>query len=115
MYVHYNLRLKNWTRTKKTVYDPIDSDALDLTEDLVVDDEPDEIDIDELEDIAADLTIPTFENQTQGYHDISQAREDEDDRVTGDWNEFDMHFENEFSDHVPNDAYHQHFNLNHLP
>ncbi|XP_026432355.1 uncharacterized protein LOC113329733 [Papaver somniferum] len=62
VYVHYNLRLKTRNMTKKTFYDPIDFDVIDLTEDLVVDDDPDQINVDELEAIASDLCCLTDED-----------------------------------------------------
>ncbi|KAI3942799.1 hypothetical protein MKW92_020691, partial [Papaver armeniacum] len=49
-------------------------DAIDLTEDLVVDDDPDQIIIDDLEAIATDFTIPIFENKTRRHHNLPQAR-----------------------------------------
>ncbi|MCL7043806.1 hypothetical protein MKW94_016597 [Papaver nudicaule] len=121
VFVHYNLRLKTRNRNKKTCYDPIDFDAIDLTEDLVVDDEPEPFDVDELEAIATDVTIPIFENQS-GNHVLPQARGDEDDGVDGDWNEFDEEvlmtndLENDrFSDQVLNDVGYQDINLNDIP
>ncbi|MCL7038744.1 hypothetical protein MKW94_019191, partial [Papaver nudicaule] len=110
VYVHYNLRLKTRNKTRKTFYDPIDFDAIDLTEDLVVDDEPDQIDVDELEAIAADLTIPIFENPSQRNHDLPQAREVEDDGTAANWNESnetnDLELEDDmmYGEHVVNEA-----------
>ncbi|KAI3986547.1 hypothetical protein MKX01_014085, partial [Papaver californicum] len=49
-------------------------DAIDLTGKSVVDDEPDKIDVDELEAIATDITIPIFENQTQRNHNLPQIK-----------------------------------------
>ncbi|KAI3909131.1 hypothetical protein MKW92_042774, partial [Papaver armeniacum] len=49
-------------------------DAIDLTEDLVVDDDPDQINFDELEAIATDVTIPIFESANRRNHDLPQAR-----------------------------------------
>ncbi|KAI3860362.1 hypothetical protein MKX03_007118, partial [Papaver bracteatum] len=61
-------------KTKKTFYDPIDFDAIDLTEDLVVDDDPDQINIDDLEAIDTDIKIPIFESANRRNHDLPQAR-----------------------------------------
>ncbi|XP_026453534.1 uncharacterized protein LOC113354413 isoform X2 [Papaver somniferum] len=55
----------------------LDFDAIDLTEDLVVDDDPDQINVDELEAIATDVTIPIFEmklGDTMIYHKQEQMR-----------------------------------------
>ncbi|KAI3903879.1 hypothetical protein MKW92_035158 [Papaver armeniacum] len=98
-------------------------------EDLVVDDDPDQINFDELEAIATDVTIPIFESANRRNHDLPQARADENNgNAAGAWNDLDdnddMELENDrmFERHDLNDVGYQdvgfegsHFNLNDFP
>ncbi|KAL6321052.1 hypothetical protein AAG906_012036 [Vitis piasezkii] len=70
VYVHYNLRLKNWFYNKKRIYDPIDYACIDETDFWVVDDDQlAELDVEELENLLYEEgSIPINEVEGSSSH-----------------------------------------------